>query len=221
MVIFKKEMIGKASVFILYAFIISLMAAILHFFFAEDSKDKNLQNWFYAIIPFIIGSTTIISWQWVKLDFRIINKEDMDTNFFNLNIASMLLFTGLISCLGIYQFLDCLIFLGIVFQATNKLVYIQTSSFAVSRLPQSVRDGISKSHYFFWNIYGNYQERDFIVTPQECAELKIFTNVLEDRLILESKNITHRYLKEFEKEFKKSIFDFNQSEIKIVEMAEI
>lgn len=219
--IFKKEMIGKASVFILYAFIISLMAAILHFFFAEDTKDKNLQNWFYAIIPFIIASTASSSWQLIKLDFRITNKEQIDTNFFNLNIASMLLFTGLISCLGIYQFLDCIIFLGIVFQTINKFVYLQTSSFAVSRLPKSVREGISKSHYFFWDLYGNYQKRDFIVTPQKCSELKIFTNVLEDRLIFKSKNITHRYLKRFEKEFEKSMFDFNRNEIKLVEMAEI
>lgn len=91
----------------------------------------------------------------------------------------------------------------------------------MSRLPQSVREGISKSHYFFWNIYGNYQERDFIVTPQECSQLKIFTNVLEDRLMLESKNITRRYLQDFEKEFDKSIFDFNPNELRIVEMAEI
>lgn len=40
MVIFKKEMIGKTSVFILYAFIISLIAAIIHFFLRRIPKTR-------------------------------------------------------------------------------------------------------------------------------------------------------------------------------------
>jgi hypothetical protein len=45
--------------------------------------------------------------------------------------------------------------------------------------------------------------------------------MLEEKLILDTKQIKHRYLTTYEKEFKKPLFDFNKEELVILDMAEI
>ena len=217
----KKEIIGKNSVFILYAFVISLVVAILHIAFGEKPEKDQLTSWFYLILPVTIGLTGLISWKWIKLDFRITQKNNDNNKFITFNIMSLLVFTALMGCLGLHPFIDCVIVVGVIIHSLNKLIYIQTASSSVVRLPQSVREGVIKSKYFFWGLYEHDGIREFIVSPENCSALNILSNVLEDKLILNTKKIAHRKLSQYEKDFGKTLFDFNENELTLVDISEI
>lgn len=217
----KKEIIGKNSVLILYVFMISLIAATLHLVWGEPTGKDNLPKWLYFILPTVIGFLTMISWRWVKLDFRVTSQNPNTKNTIVLNIITLSVITCFISVLGLYPFIDCLIVVGVVFAVTNKLVDIQTSHSSVVKLPQTVREGILKSKYFFWKLYEHDGLREFVVEPNQCSELKIYSNMLEEILMLPNKKIKHRYLETFEKEFDKTLFDFNKNDLTVVNMAEI
>lgn len=217
----KKEIIGKNSVFILYAFVISLVTAILHISFGEQPEKDQFSSWYYLMLPVTIGLTGLISWNWIKLDFRITTQNHNDNKFITFNIMSLLVFTAMMGCLGLHPFIDSMILVGVIFHSLNKLIHIQTASSSVAQLPQSVRDGVIKSKYFFWKLYEHDGIREFIITPEKCSALKILSNVLEDKLILHTKNIAHRKLSQYEKEFGKTLFDFNENELKLVDMSEI
>ena len=217
----KKEILGKNSVCILYAFTLSMIVAVLHLIWGQSADEDELPNWFYLGFPFFIGLMTSISWKWVKLDFRITSQNTNEKSSIMSNIISLPVITGFISILGLHPFIDCIIMVGITFHVTNKLVQIQTAHSSVVKLPQTIREGILKSNYFFWKLYEHDGLREFIVVPNECVELKIYSNMLEEKLILENKQIKHRYLRTYEKEFKKPLFDFNKEELVILDMAEI
>lgn len=219
---FKKEIIGKDSVFILYAFVVSLIMAGLHMAFGEPPEKEQLPIWFYFILPVLIGFTTLISWKWIKLDFRITTQNHKDNRFITFNIMSLLVFTALMGCLGLNPFIDCLILVGSGFHAINKLIHIQTASSSVAQLPQSVREGVIKSKYFFWKLYDTSDDlREFIITPEKCEDLKILSNSLENKLMLTSQNVAQRKLVDYEKEFERTLFDFNKTDLMLVDMAEI
>lgn len=217
----KKEILGKNSVCILYAFTLSMIVAILHLIWGQSADEDALPNWFYLGFPFFIGLMTSISWKWVKLDFRVTSQNPNEKSSIMSNIISLPVITGFISILGLHPFIDYIIMVGITFHVTNKLVQIQTAHSSVVKLPQTIREGILKSNYFFWKLYEHDGLREFIVVPNECVELKIYSNMLEEKLILENKKIKHRYLTTFEKEFKKPLFDFNKEELVILDMSEI
>jgi hypothetical protein len=217
----KKEILGKNSVCILYAFTLSMIVAVLHLIWGQSADEDELPNWFYLGFPFFIGLMTSISWKWVKLDFRITSQNPNEKSSIMSNIISLPVITGFISILGLHPFIDCIIMVGITFYVTNKLVQIQTAHSSVVRLPQTIREGILRSNYFFWKLYELDGLREFILIPNECVELKIYSNMLEEKLILDTKQIKHRYLTTYEKEFKKPLFDFNKEELVILYMAEI
>lgn len=206
---------------ILYAFTLSMIVAVLHLIWGQSADEDELPNWFYLGFPFFIGLMTSISWKWVKLDFRITSQNTNEKSSIMSNIISLPVITGFISILGLHPFIDCIIMVGITFHVTNKLVQIQTAHSSVVKLPQTIREGILRSNYFFWKLYEHDGLREFIVVPNECVELKIYSNMLEEKLILENKQIKHRYLTTYEKEFKKPLFDFNKEELVILDMAEI
>lgn len=218
---FKKEIIGKNSVFILYVFVVSLLAAVLHVIYGETAGKDNLPRYIYFGLPLFIGLMTIISWRWVKLDFRVTSQNSYENNTMVLNVVALSVVTCFISVLGLHPFTDSVIIVGTIFYVTNKLVNIQTAHSSVVKLPQVVREGILKSNYFFWKLYEHDGLREFVVVPNQCAELKIYSNMLEEKLILQSKQIKHRYLKAYEKEFEKTLFDFNKEDLTILAMAEI
>lgn len=217
----KKEILGKNSVCILYTFTLSMIVAVLHLIWGQSAGEDELPNWFYLGFPFIIGLMTSISWKWVKLDFRVTAQNPNEKSSIMSNIVSLPVITGFISILGLHPFIDCIIMVGITFHVTNKLVQIQTAHSSVVKLPQTIREGILRSNYFFWKLYEHDGLREFIVVPNECVELKIYSNMLEEKLILDTKQIKHRCLTTYEKEFKKPLFDFNKEELVILDMAEI
>jgi hypothetical protein len=45
--------------------------------------------------------------------------------------------------------------------------------------------------------------------------------VLEDKLVLNTKKIAHRKLNQYEKDFGKTLFDFNVNELTLVDISEI
>lgn len=217
----KKEIIGKNSVLILYAFTISVISAILHLVWGESVGKDDLPKWLYFILPIVIGLLTIISWKWVKLDFRVTYQNPDEKNTMVLNIITLSVITCFISVLGLHPFTDCVIIISIVFAVTNKLVDIQTSRSSVVKLPQKIREGILNSKYIFWKLYEHDGLREFVVEPNQCSELKIYSNMLEEILMLPNKKIKHRHLEMFEKEFDKTLFDFNKNDLILVNMAEI
>lgn len=218
---FKKEILGKNSVCILYAFTLSIIVAVSQLIGGKPAGDDELSKWFYLGFPFMIGLMTSISWKWVKLDFRVTSQNPNEKSSIMSNIIALPVITGFISILGLHPFIDCIVIVGITFHVTNKLVQIQTAHSSVVKLPQTIREGILRSHYFFWKLYEQDGLREFIVVPNECVELKIYSNMLEEKLILQTKKIKHRYLTIYEKEFKKPLFDFNKEELVILDMAEI
>jgi hypothetical protein len=217
----KKEIIGKNSVFVLYVFAVSMVTAILHITFGEQPEKDQFARWLYLVLPVTLGLTGLISWKWIKLDFRITTHNHNDSKFITFNIMSLLVFTALMGCLGLHPFIDCVIVVGVIIHSLNKLIYIQTASSSVVQLPQSVREGVIKSKYFFWRLYEHDGIREFIVSPEKCSALKILSNVLEDKLVLNTKKIAHRKLNQYEKDFGKTLFDFNVNELTLVDISEI
>lgn len=218
----KKEIVGKNSVFVIYLFTISLIAAVFHIVFDNKNETYNVATWNYLFFPLVIGLLSLISLKWIILDFRINNITAGVDRPYSSNIICMIIYTALMGLLKIDPLLDCMILVGIMMHSTNKLIYIQTNSSAVVILSQSLRDGITQSKYFFWNI-DNFTPgfREFVASPVNCTELNIYSDILEEKLILPNRMIAHRKLGKFEDEFSKKIFDFTAGELLLIDMIEI
>lgn len=181
-------------------------------------------DYYYFLIPLMIGLFMIVSWRWLILDFRITQKEINNKNTYNPNthIITMVGITFLMPILSFEPILDSIIIVGLIFYIVNKLIFVQTVSSAIVKLPKTTRDGIFKSKYFFWTLYEQDGGlREYIVLPDDCHSLILYTNLLETKLLLKDKEIADNHLLTYEKEFKKSLFDFDTNELLIVDMAEI
>lgn len=181
-------------------------------------------DYYYFLTPLMIGIFMLVSWKWMILDFRITQKEINNKTTYNPNIhiITMVVITFLMPILSFEPILDSIIIVGIIFYIVNKLIFVQTISSAIVKLPKSTRDGIFKSKYFFWTLYEQDGGlREYIVLPDDCRNLILYTNLLETKLLLKDKEITDNHLLTYEKEFKKSIFNFDSNEVLIVDMAEI
>jgi len=211
-----KDIVGKHSVLISYTFIVSLITACIHMAKSND--------YYYFVTPCMIGIFMIISWKWMILDFRITQKEINNQNTYNPNIhiITMIVITLLMPVLSFEPVIDSIIIVGIIFYIVNKVIFFQTINSAIVKLPRTTRDGIFKSKYFFWTLYEQDGGlREYIVLPDDCHDLILYTNLLETKLLLKDKEITDNHLLTYEKEFNKSIFDFNSDELVLVDMAEI
>jgi len=92
----KKEILGKNSVCILYAFTLSMIVAVLHLIWGQSADEDELPNWFYLGFPFFIGLMTSISWKWVKLDFRVTSQNPNEKSSIMSNIISLPVITKIL-----------------------------------------------------------------------------------------------------------------------------
>lgn len=99
------------------------------------------------------------------------------------------------------------------------MVNLYTDSY-IFRLSSSAKEGILKSRYLFWNLYNGDFDHVYTAIPEKCLSLIISTDCFGEKLKIFNKKVYEKDLKKYEDSFDKKLFDFNDNDVKLVEMGE-
>jgi len=214
-----REILGKSSILVLYSFIISLTAAFLHIIFDSKGIQGQYESGYYFVIPLIIGLNILMSWSAIKLNLRV-NIDYKGKENTNINILVMFIITVCILSLRINEIVDTIISVSIISYISLKVIILTTKYSPFSHLSEETRMGIMKSKYFFWSLK-NVRDLEFMITPNACNDLKIHNDIFENKLVLKNKSIRKPDIEKHEKDFNKTMFDFNKDDLMLVDMIEI